>query len=150
MAAIARARTVTGGNPLYLRELLHHTRDRGADLSDGRRWPAAAARAARRRPARPTRAGRGCTRERRRGPGSDADPSRARTLAGLDAIDAIAAEATLRAERVLDADAYAFTHPLVAAAAREAIARRTSPRFTRARPRSSRTKVSMTSVSRST
>ena len=34
---------------------------------------------------------------------------------------AIAAEEELRVERVLDADAYGFTHPLVAAAAREAI-----------------------------
>ena len=47
--------------------------------------------------------------------------TRARALAGLDAIDAIAAEEELRGERVLDARGCAFAHPLVAAAAREAI-----------------------------
>lgn len=120
VAAIARARTVTGGNPLYLSELLHHTRDRGTDLSDGLDGGAppqlvrlVADRLERLAPAAAALAHAVAVL------GSDAAPSRARTLAGLDAIDAIAAEETLRAERVLDADAYAFTHPLVAAAARE-------------------------------
>ena len=53
--------------------------------------------------------------------GPDADETRARALAGVEASEAIAAEAELRLERVLDADRCAFAHPLIAAAAREAI-----------------------------
>ena len=54
--------------------------------------------------------------------GADAESGRARALAGLDATEAIAAEEELRNERVLDPLAYGFTHPVVAAAAREGIA----------------------------
>ena len=53
--------------------------------------------------------------------GGDADEARARALAGLEPSEAIAAEEELHGERVLDARAYGFTHPVVAAAAREAI-----------------------------
>jgi DNA-binding CsgD family transcriptional regulator len=122
VAIVGRARAVTGGNPLYLSELLRDARDRGADptrddfLDRGAppqlvrivadrmgRLPAAAAALAHAVAVL----------------GSDAEVRLARALAGLTAIDAIAAEETLRAERVLDATAYAFIHPLVAAAARE-------------------------------
>ena len=58
----------------------------------------------------------------RHGLGADAESGRARALAGLDAREVIAAEEELRNERVLDPHAYGFTHPVVAAAAREGIA----------------------------
>jgi hypothetical protein len=51
----------------------------------------------------------------------DADPRRARALAGLGPIDALEAEDRLRAERVLDQQRYAFTHAVVAAAARDSL-----------------------------
>src|SRR6185503_16950341 len=53
--------------------------------------------------------------------GRDADPLRARALAGLAPTDALAAEDRLRAERVLDGDHYAFVHPVVGAAARDSL-----------------------------
>jgi DNA-binding CsgD family transcriptional regulator len=53
--------------------------------------------------------------------GPDADPARARTLVGLAADEAIGAEEELRVERLLDRGSCAFTHPLMAAAVREAL-----------------------------
>jgi DNA-binding CsgD family transcriptional regulator len=122
---VARAHAATGGNPLYLSELLQEARVRGLDpmsdvFVDGGPPPQlvrlVADRLARLTPAASALAHAVAIL------GSDADARRAGALAGLDGIDAIAAEQELRGERVLAAGEYAFTHPLVAAAAREAIA----------------------------
>ena len=117
VALVARARAATRGNPLYLRELLAHA---GADaLDDGRSPPQlvrlVADRLDRLSPAATSLARAVAVL------GADADEARARTLAGLAPSEAIAAEEELRGERVLDASEYGFTHPVVAAAAREAI-----------------------------
>ena len=117
VALVARARAATRGNPLYLRELLAHA---GGDaLDDGRSPPQlvrlVADRLDRLSPAATSLARAVAVL------GADADEPRARTLAGLEPSEAIAAEEELRGERVLDASEYGFTHPVVAAAAREAI-----------------------------
>jgi hypothetical protein len=122
---VARAHAATRGNPLYLSELLQEARVRGLDpmsdvFVDGSPPPQlvrlVADRLARLTPAASALAHAVAVL------GCDADARRAGALAGLDGVDVIAAEQELRGERVLDAVEYAFTHPLVAAAAREAIA----------------------------
>lgn len=117
VALVARARAATRGNPLYLRELLAH--NEGDALDDGRSPPQlvrlVADRLERLSPAATTLARAVAVL------GGDADEARARALAGLEPSEAIAAEEELCGERVLDARAYGFTHPVVAAAAREAI-----------------------------
>ncbi len=121
---IARARALTRGNPLYLSELLRQAGSSGVDalgemLGDGRPPPQLVRlvtdRLARLSP-QATALARSVAVL-----GVDAEPGRARALAGLDATDAFAAEEELRGERVLDAREYGFTHPVVAAAAREGI-----------------------------
>ena len=118
--AVARARAATGGNPLYLRELSQHARVGGVGLMSESRPPPQLVRLVGDRLDRLTAAA-GALASAIAVLGPDADLTRARALAGLEASDAIAAEAELRVERVLDADGCAFAHPLVAAAAREAI-----------------------------
>ena len=124
VAAVARARALTRGNPLYLWELLEDARVRGLD-------PAGEVFAEGDPPRRLVQLI-GDRLGRLTAPasalahavavlGPDANEVRARALAGLHPIDAIAAEDELRGERVLEARAYAFTHPLVAAAARDGI-----------------------------
>ena len=122
---VARAHAATRGNPLYLSELLQEARVRGLDpmsdvFVDGSPPPQlvrlVADRLARLTPAASALARAVAVL------GSDADARRAGALAGLDGIDAIAAEQELRGERVLDAVEHAFSHPLVAQAARKAIA----------------------------
>lgn len=124
-AVVAQAHAVTRGNPLYLYELLHQARVLGLDpmndvFVDGRPPPQLVRmvedRLKRQSPAASALARAVAVL------GSDADARRARALAKLDGSDAIAAEQELRSERVLEIDAHAFTHPLVAAAAREGIA----------------------------
>ena len=115
VAMVARARSVTRGNPLYLRELLAG----GDALAEGRSPPQlvrlVADRLERLSPAATSLARAVAVL------GADADESRARALAGLDPAAALAAEEELRGERVLDTRVYGFTHPVVAAATREAI-----------------------------
>ena len=113
---VAQARAMTGGNPLYLRELAHHLRAGGA----GGRSPPQLVRLIADRLARLTPEAAALA-EAVAVLGADADPTRARALAGLDALACIAAEEELRAERVFDARGYGFLHPLVAAAARDGI-----------------------------
>ncbi len=117
---IARARSATGGNPLYLTELSEWTRAGGGDLMSDSRPPPQLVRLVGDRLDRLTAAA-GVLARAIAVLGPDADETRARALAGLEASDAIAAEAELRIERILDADRCAFAHPLIAAAAREAI-----------------------------
>ena len=123
-AAAAEARALTGGNPLYLWELLRERRVDGVDVSGELvlkgRPPRGLVRLV-------------ADRLRRLAPdaatlahavavlGADAQPVRVRALAGLEGAQALDAEEELRVERVLDADAWAFAHPLLAAAAREGI-----------------------------
>jgi DNA-binding CsgD family transcriptional regulator len=123
-AIVARAHAVTRGNPLYLYELLQQARILGLDplsdvFVDGRPPPQlvrlVGVRLTRLTPAASALARAVAVL------GSDADARRARALAGLEGSDAIRAEEELRGERVLDAVRYAFAHPLIAAAAREAI-----------------------------
>jgi DNA-binding CsgD family transcriptional regulator len=127
VAVVGRARAVTRGNPLYLSELVLRARERGADPAsdaffDGRAPPQlvrlVADRLERLSPAAAALARAVAVL------GSDADPARARTLAGLTADDAIVAEEILRSERVLDPEEFAFAHPLVAVAARDSIGAR--------------------------
>jgi DNA-binding CsgD family transcriptional regulator len=121
---VARAHTVTRGNPLYLFELLQQARSLRLDpLSDvfvDGRPPPQLVRLIGDRLTRLSSAARAlaCAVAVL---GGDAEARRARVLADLDGSDAIGAEEELRGERVLDAVEYAFTHPLIAAAAREAI-----------------------------
>jgi DNA-binding CsgD family transcriptional regulator len=117
---VARARAATGGNPLYLWELSQQARVGGVELMSDSRAPPQLVRLVRDRLDRLTAAA-GALASAVAVLGPDADQGRARALAGLGGSDAIAAEAELRIERVLDADRCAFAHPLVAAAAREAI-----------------------------
>lgn len=124
LVAVGRARALTAGNPLYLSELLQEARRRGTDPNSDAfiddlvpsrlirliserldRLPPAAAALARAVAVL----------------GSDATPPRARALAEIPAPEAAAAEQALQIERVLDKNEYAFTHPLVGAAAREGI-----------------------------
>ena len=118
--AVARARAATGGNPLYLRELSQHARVGGVGLMSESRPPPQLVRLVGDRLDRLTAAA-GALASAIAVLGPDADLTRARALARLEASDAIAAEAELRVERVLDAEGCTFAHPLVAAAAREAI-----------------------------
>jgi DNA-binding CsgD family transcriptional regulator len=127
VAVVGRARALTRGNPLYLSELVLRARERGADPAsdaffDGRAPPQlvrlVADRLERLSPAAAALARAVAVL------GSDADPARARTLAGLTADDAILAEEILRRERVLDPEEFAFAHPLVAVAARDSIGAR--------------------------
>jgi DNA-binding CsgD family transcriptional regulator len=118
--AVARARAATGGNPLYLRELSHEARAGGDALMSDSRPPPQLVRLVGDRLDRLTSAASALA-SAVAVLGPDADQGRARALAGLGASEAIAAEAELRVERVLDADRCTFAHPLVAAAAREAI-----------------------------
>jgi DNA-binding CsgD family transcriptional regulator len=117
VSMVARVRAATRGNPLYLRELLAHADDEA--LEDGRPPPQlvrlVGGRLERLSPAATALARAVAVL------GADAEERRARTLAGLEPADAITAEDELRLERVLDGDGYGFTHPVVAAAAREAI-----------------------------
>jgi DNA-binding CsgD family transcriptional regulator len=122
---VARARALTRGNPLYLWELLQAARVRGLDsmsevfVDDGappQLVRLVGDRLGRLSPAATTLARAVAVL------GADAESGRARALAGLEAREAIAAEEELRNERVLDPLAYGFTHPVVAAAAREGIA----------------------------
>lgn len=124
VAVVGRARAATRGNPLYLSELILRARERGADPAsdaffDGRAPPQLvrliADRLDRLSPAAAALARAVAVL------GGDAEAARARALAGLTPADAILAEETLRGERVLDPEAFAFAHPLVAAAAREAM-----------------------------
>ena len=117
VALVARARAATRGNPLYLRELLA---DAAGDTLDDDRPPPqlvrlVADRLERLSPAATSLAHAVAVL------GADADETRARTLAGLEPAEALSAEGELRAERVLDDRRYGFIHPVVAAAAREAI-----------------------------
>jgi len=127
VAVVGRARAVTRGNPLYLSELLLRARERGADPAsdaffDGRAPPQLVRLVA----DRLERLSPGAAALARAVAvlGGDADPGRARTLAGLTADDAIVAEEILRRERVLDPEEFAFAHPLVATAARDSIGAR--------------------------
>ena len=112
-----RAQAITAGNPLYLCELGRA----GAGIPDvlaGGRPPPQLVRLIRDRLERLSPAAAALA----RGVavlGADAEPRRARALAELESTQAAAAEQELRGERVIEA--YAFTHPLVAAAAREGI-----------------------------
>lgn len=117
---VARARAATGGNPLYLRELSQQARVGGGELMSDSRPPPQLVRLVGDRLGRLTAAAHAFA-SAVAVLGPDADQVRARALAGLEGSDAIAAEAELRIERVLDADQCRFAHPLVAAAAREAI-----------------------------
>ena len=117
---VARARSVTGGNPLYLRELSQWARAAGVGLMSDSRPPPQLVRLVGDRLDRLTAAA-GALARAIAVLGPDADETRARALAGVEASEAIAAEAELRLERVLEADQCAFAHPLIAAAAREAI-----------------------------
>ena len=117
LALVTRARAATRGNPLYLRELLAHA---GADALDDGRTPPQLVRLVADRLDRLSPAATSLARAVAV-LGADADEPRARTLAELAPSEAIAAEEELRGERVLDAGEYGFTHPVVAAAAREAI-----------------------------
>ena len=122
---VARARALTRGNPLYLWELLQAARVRGFDpMSDGFGDDGAPPQLVRLVGARLGRLSPAATTLARAVAvlGSDAESGRARALAGLDPREAIAAEEELRNERVLDSLAYGFTHPVVAAAARDGIA----------------------------
>jgi DNA-binding CsgD family transcriptional regulator len=124
-AGVARAHAITRGNPLYLFELLQQARTLGLDpLSDvfvDGRPPPQLVRLVEDRLKRLTPAANALA-HAVAVLGSDADARRARALADLEGGDAIRAEQELRSERVLDTDQHAFTHPLVAAAAREGIA----------------------------
>src|SRR3954470_2021157 len=119
-AAVGRARTATGGNPLYLRELLQDARTRGGDVPEDGEPPPELVRLLADRLRRLSTAATALA-----GAisvlGPDADAARARSLAGLAANEAISAEEELRVERLLDRGSCAFTHPLVASAVREAI-----------------------------
>jgi DNA-binding CsgD family transcriptional regulator len=115
-----RARAVTGGNPLYLRVLLEQGGAEGVEAIAGSRAPPQLVRLVADRLERLTPAG-GALASAVAILGADADAARARALAGLEAREALAAEEELWAERVLDWRSYAFTHPLVAAAVREAM-----------------------------
>ena len=117
---VARARAATGGNPLYVRELSQQARAGGVELMSDSRPPPQLVRLVGDRLDRLTGAAHALA-SAVAVLGPDANQSRARALAGLEGSDAIAAEAELRSERVLDADHCTFAHPLVAAAAREAI-----------------------------
>jgi DNA-binding CsgD family transcriptional regulator len=117
VSMVARVRAATRGNPLYLRELLTHA---GHEALDDGRPPPQLVRLVGDRLERLSPAATALARAVAV-LGADAEETRARTLAGLGPAEAIAAEEELRLERVLDADAYGFTHPVVAAAAREAI-----------------------------
>ena len=120
VAAVGRARTATGGNPLYLRELLQDARIRGGELSGDGEPPPQLVRLLADRLRRLSTAATGLA-----GAisvlGPDADPARARALVELAANEAITAEEELRVERLLEPGSCAFTHPLVAAAVRETI-----------------------------
>ena len=117
---VAQARAMTGGNPLYLRELALHVLTGGRDVFVGGRSPPQLVRLIGDRLARlPVQAA--ALAEAVAVLGADADRTRARALAGLDAPSAIAAEEELRGECVLDAGGYCFLHPLIAAAVREGI-----------------------------
>src|SRR4051812_28893152 len=118
--AVARARAATGGNPLYLRELSEQARVGADGLMSDSRPPPQLVRLVGDRLDRLTAAA-GALASAVAVLGPDADQTRARALAGLEASEAIGAEAELRVERGLDADRCTFAHPLVAAAAREAI-----------------------------
>ena len=125
VAAVARARALTRGNPLYLSELLQAARVRGLDpMSDAFDDDGAPPQLVRLVGDRLGRLSPAATTLARAIAvlGADAESGRARALAGLDAREVIAAEEELRNERVLDPHAYGFTHPVVAAAAREGIA----------------------------
>ena len=103
---VARARAVTRGNPLYLSELLQAARVRGVDpMSDGFVDDGAPPQLVRLVGDRLGRSSPAATALARAVAvlGADAEPGRARALAGLDATEAIAAEEELRDERVLDA-----------------------------------------------
>ena len=117
---VAQAREMTGGNPLYLRELALHVRSGGGDVFVGGRSPPQLVRLIGDRLARLTPHAAALA-EAVAILGADADRTRARELAGLDASAAIAAEEELRVEHVLDAGGYRFLHPLIAAAVREGI-----------------------------
>jgi DNA-binding CsgD family transcriptional regulator len=117
---VARARSATGGNPLYLRELSQWARAGGVGLLSDSRPPPQLVRLVGDRLDRLT-APAGAFASAVAVLGAEANHRRARALAGLQPSDAIAAEAELRVERVLDADRCTFAHPLIAAAAREAI-----------------------------
>ena len=122
---VARARALTRGNPLYLSELLQAARVRGLDpMSDAFDDDGAPPQLVRLVGDRLGRLSPAATTLARAIAvlGADAESGRARALAGLDAREVIAAEEELRNERVLDPLAYGFTHPVVAAAAREGIA----------------------------
>lgn len=118
---VADARALTGGNPLYLAELLHEAhRHDGEPLIAGDHAPprlvTLVADRLGRLPNRAAALARAIAILAR-----DADPRRARALAELGAIEALEAEDRLRAERVLDQHRYAFTHPVVAAATRDSL-----------------------------
>jgi tetratricopeptide (TPR) repeat protein len=120
---VARLRSVTRGNPLFItemvRDLSEFGSDRAAALLDGRvpnqlvrlvadrfeRLPAATADLAQAVAVL----------------GADATPHRARLISGLDADAAVSAETDLRQERLLEPDRFAFAHPLVMTAIRDAI-----------------------------
>lgn len=120
VATAARAHVLTAGNPLYLRELLEHARSRGVDVLSDDVAPPQLVRLVADRLERLTPAAAALARAVAV-LATNADPNCARALAGLDATEASVAEEELRSERVLDARAYAFTHPLIAAATRDAI-----------------------------
>jgi hypothetical protein len=121
---LARLRSVTRGNPLYLRELLDALRAGGRDLAAATpleddvpaplvqliadrldRLPPAAADLARAIAVL----------------GGDATATRARRLAELAPAAALEAEEILRRERMLDAGRYEFVHPVVVAAVRDGL-----------------------------
>src|SRR4051812_4072647 len=118
--AVERASEVSGGNPLYLRELFEHAQAHGVDSIVGDRPPPQLVRLVVDRLERLTPAA-GALARAAAVLGPDADAARAPALAEVDAREVPAAEEELRGERVLDLRSYAFTHPLVAAAAREGI-----------------------------
>jgi hypothetical protein len=118
---VAAARALTGGNPLYLAELLHEAQrhDGQSPITNAHAPPRLVSLVADRLGRLPNRAAalaRAIAILAR-----DADPRRARALAELGAIEALEAEDRLRTERVLDQHRYAFTHPVVAAATRDSL-----------------------------
>jgi DNA-binding CsgD family transcriptional regulator len=115
---VMKARMATRGNPLYLRELFAHA---GGDPFEQAGSPPQLVRLVADRLARLSPAATALARAVAV-LGAESTEPRARLLAGLSPAASIAAAEELRGERVLDAGGYGFTHPVVAAATREAIA----------------------------
>jgi DNA-binding CsgD family transcriptional regulator len=123
-ALAGRVRELAGGNPLYVSELVAWAWAGGEEvipgLLAGGEPPPELVRLVEQRLDRLSPAAAALARAVAV-LGADADPRRARALAGLDGTGALAAEEELRAERIFDAREYGFVHPVVAAATRASI-----------------------------